>query len=325
MLKKYFLYKPLLIAIVTGTVGWLTSCQKSVETFVPDPGQPTGSDTTWVADVSNSMPISMLKESILLQPLTDSLSSNNTDSLVTSSGFKLILPESSLQKLDSTRIDGPVKIDYLALQKKGDLVRMNLPTVIDSAVISAAGTFFISFTKNGSELKLRPFSALRLTMPFQSAPAPNKFFYGEGGAGTIYNWRINADSATNYLQPGNGNYQATVTTLNWILAGYTLPAFGTNVELALPVQYTNANTASYIVLKDYFSVISMSADVAAKKFRCGILPENITATAVVISKQGQDYFAGTQTFTVANGELKIVNVLPVKTTMQALQQLLDGL
>src|SRR5215218_5343475 len=85
-----------LIVFLLLSCWFLTACQKDIDYFLPDPGQPFGPDTNWYSTINTNMPVVALKNSLLLETKTDSTDISNGLSLITGSGLRLILPAYSL-------------------------------------------------------------------------------------------------------------------------------------------------------------------------------------------------------------------------------------
>ena len=68
--------KKIIRSFLAAGIFLLNSCQKNTDIFVPDPGQVNGPDTTWQPAVTASMPVSILKNSLLLAPYNDSIEVN---------------------------------------------------------------------------------------------------------------------------------------------------------------------------------------------------------------------------------------------------------
>ena len=69
--------KIIILVLFAGSL-FLNACQKDIDVFVPDPGQLNGPDTTWQNTVTASMPVSVLKNSLLIEPYLDTINVNAT-------------------------------------------------------------------------------------------------------------------------------------------------------------------------------------------------------------------------------------------------------
>ena len=101
------------------------------------------------------------------------------------------------------------------------------------------------------------------------------------------------------------------------------------MKAELASYFTNSNTIAYTVFRDFRSVVGMYGDVNSRKFSTGLLPVGKQVTVVVISKQGNDFFIGSQNVTTAtsasNPGEQTVAVTPVKKSLAEIISFLNTL
>ena len=119
MITKKIFYT-LLIAVF-----FLSSCQKDIDLFVPDPGQATAPDSTWYNTITNTLPVITLKNKLLLERQKDSLILNNsTVTLTTASGMKCTFVPGSLLNENNLPVTGKIYLETHLLKKKADMIRI---------------------------------------------------------------------------------------------------------------------------------------------------------------------------------------------------------
>ena len=325
MNKKYTSLLLLLAAFL------LNACQKDLDEFIPDPGQVTGPDTSWYAATTAAMPVAVLKNNLLIQPVSDSFDVTNSPvSLVFPSGLQCAFPPHSLVSNTSQPVTGKAELETILLTKKGDIVRMGTPTISDGKLLISGGEFFIRAKKNGDELQLAPNVRVNVHYPDPSPSPLMKIFNGDGSNPQQFNWIKNYDSLCN-VSVGNQHYEIVSRNLHWINCDYfyDTTVARTHIAAGLPLQYTNANTIVYMVFNDIRSVIAMYGSITLHKFISSSVPIGEAVTIIVISKQGDDYYMGHQNVGTstppAGANTQLVPLTPVKVSLAAIKQYLDTL
>lgn len=308
----------------------LNACQKDIDSFVPDPGQANGPDTTWYGNVSDAMPVAALRNSLLLEVTADSVDvGSSNDTITAASGLRCVFPAGSCVNSIGIPLTGFVKVEYAWLSKKGDMIRMNRPTTSLGRLLVSGGELMVRVKHKDTAVYIASASKLQLRYPSVNPVAAMQFFPGaESGSG--FDWAINTDPANNQVAAGNQHYEISTNKTGWYNCAYffdTAAITRSRVSVNIPSSYTNANTIAFIVFKDMNSVVGLSADVAARKFVSGKLPNGKEATLIVISKQANDYFFGKKAITIGvnSTELQTVDLTPVKSTLPAIGSELDNL
>jgi hypothetical protein len=302
------------------------ACQKNIDAFVPDPfgNKP---DTNWYNIITSTMPVTALQNDLKIIPATDSFEVNNTAADRNISGMQLLFTPNCCTNGAGQAVTGKVNLEALLIKNKGDMVLMNKPTSSNGQLLVSGGEIFISLNQNGQQLQLA--SNARVYLRYADA-APNqqmKLFYGDETNPQQFNWVPSFDS----IRAGNQFYDIVSSKLRWINCDYFYDTTGTvrsTVSAYLPFNYTNANTETFLVFKNILSVLSMYGDVAEKRFISSKVPNNLAATVVAISKQGNDYFLGKEQITtgvnVTAGNQK-VSLTPVKTSLADIKVFLGTL
>ena len=324
--------KTIIHVLIAGAL-FLSACQKNTDIFVPDPGQLNGPDTTWQNSVTAAMPVSILKESLLFEPYSDSIDVNsNIASVLTPSGLQVTFPPNCCVNGAGQTITGRVQVELMLVKKKGDMIRLSKPTTYNDSLLVSAGEIFIKLKKNGQAVQLAP--GVKINIRYADIPTNllMKFFAGDETDPERFNWRPNTDLLNNFINIGTQAYEIYTNHLRWINVAYVFDLNSTakvNVIAGLAPYFTNANTVAFTVFNDYRSVAGMYGNINTRKFSTGKLPVGKAITVVVISKQGNDYFLGyesavTQIATAGNTNQTVL-VKPIKKSLPEILSYLSTL
>ena len=312
------------ILLISGAL-FLSACQKNTDIFVPDPGQVNGPDTTWYNSITATMPVTALQTSLVIEPLRDSFevgTSSTSPIILTLSGLQFTFPSHCFVNSAGQIVTGKIYVDVLLIKKKGDMVQVNKPTISNGNMLVSGGEIFIRVKQNGQELQLAPnarYYIHYIDIPTNSAM---KIFFGDESVSGRFNWMPNTNYTTDSVIAGLQAYEMFTTHLHWINVDYLYDTTGITrslISATLPSNYTNANTQSFLVFKDFRSVLGMYGDVPEKRFLSSKVPNGKIATVVAISKQGNDYFLGKETITtgvnVNTANIQKVLLNPIKTSL----------
>lgn len=311
---------------------FFNACQKGSDIFVPDPGQSNTADTVWSNPIATSAAVFSLQNVLKTEPLRDSFEiTANTSILTTSNGVQCTFPARCFVNSAGLAVTGKVYADILLIKKKGDMILMNKPTISNGNLLVSGGEIFISLKKDGKELQLAPNSKIYLRYSDFPTNPQMKLFYGDESNPGQFNWLPNTNSSDS-LFVGQQTYEIATSHLRWINCDYFYDTTGITrsvVSATLPSNYTNANTTSFLVFKDFRSVVGMYADVPQKRFITGKVPNGKVAVIVAISKQGNDYFLGKETITtgvnISTANIQNVLLKPVKTSLADIKLFLSTL
>lgn len=301
---------------------FLHACQKNIDVFVPDPGQLNGPDTSWQTTISTSMPVSVLKNNLLVAPYRDTINVNgNVASVATPFGIQVNFPANCCVG-SAGAVTGKVDVEIQLARKKGDMIRLDKPSITNDTMMITAGEIFISLKKEGQTLQLAP--GTRININYTDAPtvAQMKFFMGDESNAQAFNWLPTPEpSLDTIIISQQTTYQVYTKRLRWINIAQPFEvntSVKVNVAADMASYFTNANTVAYTVFKDLRSVVAMRPDVSTRKFITGKLPVGKAITVVVISKQGDDYYLGFEsavTQTPSSNPAQQVRIVPIKRSM----------
>lgn len=322
--------KKILIPFLIAGVFLLNACQKNTDIFVPDSGQINGPDTTWQTTITASMPVSDLKNKLLIESHYDSIEVNsNVASVLTPFGIMVNFPPNCCVGAAGQPITGRVQVEIMLLRKKGDMIRMGRPTTSADSLLVTAGEIFVRLKKDGLAVQLAPNAKINIRYTDFPTNQMMKLFMGDESNAQQFNWLPNTDLVNNFINTGTQNYEIYTNHLRWLNVAYSYNLAGSGtvkVAAELAPYFTNTNTIAFTVFKDFKSVVGMYGSVNTKKFSSVKLPVGKAITVVVISKQGNDYFLGFEsTVTLAPTTGTGVQSVPVTPIKKSLQDILNYL
>jgi hypothetical protein len=325
--------KTFILILFTGSI-MLNACQKNIDIFVPDLGQLNGPDTSWQNSITPGMPVSLLKNSLLQEPYLDSFTVNaNIASVVTPLGIQLNFPANCCATSAGQPVTGKVQLELQVVKKKGDMIRLNKPSTFNDSLLVTAGEIFVRLKKDGQPLQLAP--GVRYNIRYIDFPVnpQMKLFIGDESNTEHFNWLPTPDPSLDTVITGPQSYEIYTKRLRWISVAalvdgnFTTPKI--NVIADIAPYFTNANTIAFTVFKDLRSVAGMPGNLSTRKFTSGKLPVGKQITVVVISKQGNDYYLGSESATTvapSSGSLtQHVRVVPVKKSLAEILAYLNTL
>lgn len=315
--------KAFILILFAGGI-FLNACQKDIDIFIPDPGQPNGPDTTWQNTVTATMPVSVLKNNLTQEPYKDTIIVDaNTATIITPFGVQLTFPPHCCNNGAGQQVTGKVDVELIVVKKKGDMIRLNRPSTYNDSMLVTAGEIFIQLKQGGQLLQLAP--GVRINIRYTDLPINPlmKFFVGDGSNALHYNWLPTDDPSADTIIMGSQIYEIYTKRQGWLSVANLFDANVSTPKVKLGLDaasyFTNANTTAFAVFKDVRSVVELKADLSTRKFLTGKLPIGKQVTVVVISKQGDDYYLGfesvlTQLPTV-NATIQPVHVVPIKKSL----------
>ena len=324
------------ILLLAGAI-FLNACQKNIDVFVPDPGQTNGPDTAWYNSISSTMPVATLQTNLNVQveAAKDSfeISTSSAASITTTNGVQCTFPALSCVNTAGLPVTGKIHLELLLVRKKGDMVLLNKPTSSNGRMLVTGGEIFIRLFKDGQEIHLAPNA--KIYFKYFDAPIVSnmKLFFGDETVAGNFNWLPNTDTANNVVVPGLQAYEIATNHLRWINVDYfydTATITRCTVSAQLPSNYTNANTTAFLVFKEIRSVLRMKGDVTEKRFTSDKVPTGKTATIIVLSKQGNDYYLGKESITTGNNLVagtinQRIPITPIKTSLADIKAFLATL
>ncbi len=310
------------------------SCNKDSDVFIPDVKATQGPDTMWVNSIADTMPVNTIKKQLFPELYLDSIEVNASPASVTTpSGLTCNFPAFCCAGSGGQVITGKVYVELLLIKKKGDMIRADKPTSSYNRLLVSGGEMFVKLSKNGQELKLA--QGKTITLKYNDSPIlPGmKVFYGDESNAEQFTWNPSDSINQPQVISGNNFYELTSRQLRWINCDYFYDTTGINrvqVGPSLAPQYTNANTSVYLVFSNMRSVLGVYGNAVTRKFISGKVPVGQPAKLVVLSKQGNDYYMGTESLVTgpqasSPAGQQFIPVNPVKTTLADIKTFLGTL
>jgi hypothetical protein len=326
--------KAIILILIAGGL-LLNACQKDIDIFVPDPGQPNAPDTSWQNTVTATMPVSILKNNLAQEPVyLDSITVNaNIATVTTPFGIQCNFPPNCCATALGQPVTGKVLVEIMVIKKKGDMIRLNKPSTYNDSMLVTAGQIFIQLKKDGQILQLAP--GVRINIRYSDLPVNHqmKFFMGDETNTQIFNWLPTPTPSLDTIIMGTQFYEIYTKRQRWISIATPFDLNVTNPKIKvvadLAAYFTNTNTIAFTVFNDVRSVVAMKGDLSTRKFISGKLPIGKQVTVVVISKQGNDYYLGHESaitqITATNPAIQYVPVVPIKKSLPEILAYLSSL
>jgi len=296
----------------------------------------TGVDTTWKSPTSINTDLQKLFSDIAVTPLIMDVNDiSNLDTLFFPGPAVLMIPAHSCNNPGGAAAVGTAKVELTLLHTKGEFIRSSKPTCIEHAPVLTKIIANVRILQNGSELQLKAGNSIVVSVTDPYPVSNLKTFYAEPLAPNrpYIDWTPASDGSlvSPFTRPVPGmtgqyltGYDLKLAQLRWMNCG----SFGDTsshdqMSVTLPLTFTNANTAVFIVPRDLPTVIQMDAESRHQYFRTDKMPDGQSLKAVSISYVNGEYYVGSTDATSSEG-LNVV-VKPEKTTLEGLLTFLKGL
>ncbi len=324
----------------------MTGCSKeNSDQFYPYPTTQI-KDTIWYNVIPPNAAVLQLDTLFDKDPLVDSIDITMGGTLFFTDSFKIQVPPHFCQGPGGATLpsNAKIKIEVNHLAKKGDFIRFARPTSSHDRALITGGSAFIKATYNGSEVSITPGASynIRMRNKFSMTSPSNdmKVFYGNENANVpggqnSFTWEPaptpSQNGAANSLNIfvdslGQSGYTLFPTRLRWVNCDYFSDTTQTRTRLAAHAssQYTNTNTAVYVVFKTMDIVLRMNADAANRIFTT---PNSVyvgkEVTIVALSKLDNKLYLSTETVTVTPN--MAIRLSPVEKTKAQIEAYLETL
>jgi len=307
------------------------SCTKeNSNEFTPDPGNPYN-DTSWVKSISAAAPVNQIFQ-VLSSPSEDSsFDATNGKSINFSNNVEITFPSSAFNA------GGNAKAEIIFLRTKGDMIRFGKPTTSGDKFLISAGAFHINVLSNNQSLSLQNNKQIVIRYTASHIDPQMTLFYGDTTVNSTdgFTWvaspdTLNAKPVTGwYKRLDTGymyGYQILSKKCRWINCDHYADFDNlqrTKVFSTLPANFTNKNTAVFLVFKNIFCVGRMIGDADNHVFFTKDVPIGKDVIVVSISKIGDDFYLAHNEVTVT--ENLNVELSPEKKTEQEIIDYLNTL
>lgn len=303
------------------------SCKKeNSNEFIPDPNNDYN-DTAWAQTIPVNAAVNELFQ--MLAPPSQAKSFDvatgaalnyNNDVEITFSANSPATPASG---------DANVSIDHIS--SKGDVIRFGKTTTSGDQLLVSGGAFRISVVQNGESLQIANGKTIRIKFPALERDWAMQVFYGDTSVNSRegFTWVQSDDSIMLRQTPGGTDtgyfYEMISKKFDWVNCDRFYNATGnlTKVSVILPVNFTNKNTAVFLVSTKDFLVARFRADYEHRLFYFENIPVDEAFKIVTVSKISNDLYLGTKQTTITKDI--IIEVSPEKKTVQDIGDYLDAL
>ena len=304
------------------------SCKKEAsDEFLLDSTNPLN-DTAWRTNILADAPVNKIFETLSLPSQSSSFDANKDHTVNFNDYLQIKFLGSSCQGEGGENIFGTIKIEVDYLKTRGDMIRHKKSTTSYDRLLESGGAFNIKVTQNGKQLKIAPQKFIVLRYRNSKADTHMNVFYGDTTVTNLDNFTwVPADSQRiNTWRDGSiSGYELFCKRFNWIncdkFIGTTNPR--TAVSAILPVNFTNNNTAVYLVFEDMLSVVRMNPNLANRLFYFNNVPINSNVIFVSISKIGDNFYLGTKEAKVTRN--LVARFSPEKKTNKEINDYINSL
>jgi len=289
-------------------------------------------DTTWSRFITSNASLNEILDSTLPIPLIDSINPNTADTLRFPNNIELTFPANAVFSPGGYSINGKVKVEMLALLKKGDIIRTLQSTTSNGALLETFGQVFIKLTNNGKDLALSQYKSIKIRIPdTQDNPLPAMIvFKGQEssplpvwGKDTSATWLKTNDGSTigTWYKIGSGpnmkGYEFTTQNLRWISGGKfadsTVPK--NKLTVILPPNFTIKNTLAFAVLENSKTIVELKANYSSRSFQANNIPLQKKLVIITLTKIGSAFYYGNRSINDI-GNVAIYNVSPEKKSLK---------
>jgi hypothetical protein len=187
---------------------------------------------------------------------------------------------------------------------------------------------FLILKKGNDIIRINQDTSVNLKYSSTIAAPGMKVFNASGDLLNGYSWVANNNTVRNKVSLTGNGLEVAMNKIQWVHPAYIFDTVGipqTKLSVKLPSNYTNANTAVYVVFNDMQCVAEAKADLGSRRFNTIDIPANRTVSVVVLSKQSTDYYLGYQQVLTSVTAPQIINITPVKKSFENVVSYLNGL
>lgn len=332
---KHFLKYILVAIIITGT---FSACKKAIsDEFVSYPDNALN-DTVWATSGYNTSALNRIifPEITKTTLIVDSFNCFSEGKLNFGDSLQITFPANACIYLNGTPITNgatKVKAEITLLNKRGDFIKYGAPTTNVFSLLEASNYCDIKLTKDGKEIMLTSSSTVKIKIKDSTAKGDMKLFAGNTikfFKDSLFSWSPSNDGSVTLWKDNSGvgkvlGYEFITSRIRWFGAAYYTDSTlaKTRLNVILPPNYTNKNTAVFAVLKNKKTIINLLGEPNTKTFFTYNLPINTEFTLVAISKINGDYYLESKIIKAANANP--VSLAPYKRTYNQILEFLEKL
>lgn len=311
----------------------LVACNKEISSEFNSYANNPLNDTIWAAATQNTMPVGELINELMPAAIKETVDGATGKFLSFGDTMSITVPANAFTT-GSIPLTTPVAVEAQLFFKKGQFIRSGRTSAENNKIIIPITIMQLAAWNNTTAATVVPSRFLAFTLTTDTSNSKNYFvFTGKNSTSNddaSFNWTRQNINIMTWSAIGSGGFNKTgfqfnSNALGWsTVAQYmdsTLPSIRLNISL--PLNYTNKNTAVFAAFKNNNAVIRLQADVTTKTFTFNRIPINSELLLVSISKIGNDYYIGTREITARSADLQ--NITPAKISLNDMKAYLDKL
>lgn len=336
-MRKYAIYSLLLFVPLL----LITSCGKDVDIFIPD--EIDIPDPEPIGDISN-----------FFNNVVDINDYTTVTNCQCNAYQHIVLPSGTVFEFNADNYEVPSDIDCSAnggfplefrvteLDSKGEIILAGKHTVSDRKLLESRAEYYVELKYDDKSISLKDGRQQRFYVN-DNAPQNQMELFSGGEDEFGFTW-MQQDGDDNtwdgampsewVLQDSNNvitgfGYECFSDSLNWINVDIFKDVPDdqkTSACVELPEDFTNTNTAVFMVFDDFNGVISLYGDSTLMMF-CepyNLTPIGFNVTFIVISEQGEDcYFFGQSSAVVTENHVEAI--IPAKMPLEEIKEILLNL
>ena len=313
----------------------ITACTKETSDQFVSYSNNELNDTVWSSNGTNFSAITkVIIPDILKDNITDSFNSLVDNTLTFGDSLQVVILANACTNANGAPIttSAKIKMDITLLRKKGDFIKYASPTTNVTSLLEAGDYVNIKLSKDGQEIKMAPNNPIKIRVKDIATNSNMKFFSGtfiRFNQDTIFSWLPSFDGKVEIWRNNTitqpFGYEFTTNRLGWIGCSLFSDSLQpkTRLNVVLPSNYTNKNTAVFVVFKNKKTVVNLLNDAVTKTFFTYNMPVGTEATLVSLTKINANYYLGSKAITVNNGD--VLNMLPEKKSLEQIIAYLNSL
>ena len=224
---------------------------------------------------------------------------------------------------------------------KGEILIAGIPTISESTLLESRVEFNLQIRQGNTHVKLAPGKKISVRVNDPDPRDKMELFYGNDAETEWIQADANRDTWDNvanaewWLQDSSQQiitgfgYETFCDSLDWINVDVFVDVpeeQRTSVCVQLPEEFSNTNTAVFMVFNDYKSLLGCYGDAELKQF-CepyGATPIGFDVTFIVIAEMGDNvYLFDSKSTTITDGHVE--HLFPVKTPYAEINTFIEGL
>jgi hypothetical protein len=326
--------------IILGFAALVASCKKeNSNEFFPYNNNELN-DTNWYTAVPALARVRQLDSVFKVPAKIDSVNVITGGTVSFNDSVVLVFPPSFCTG-STVPTSGKVAVEMIHLKQKGDMVRMDIPTMSYDRLLVTGGSIKIRITYNNQELQLAQGKTVYVKivnkMSNEHPSNDMRVFYGKEdayppSASQQFTWLPSTDTANRAFLVQNTiggtvqtGYQFQITRFGWVNCDFfsdtTQPR--TKAVVVLPLNFTNANTNVYAVFKSPDIVAQLKGEASTKTFNINNIYIGKVVTFVSLSFiNGKLYWASQEVTVTANMN---IHLNPVEMPKAQIESFLNNL